>query len=233
MDVTHTRRRNAQRVPRVRRNARRKQQGTVILVVLMVVMMAGGLGMFAAQNATFESRSVGSSRQMQRMRRAGEGFLVAVETLLAERSRGGGLHLLEPGDARWKSLEMQAHRDAYGLPTYANDTSLFQVRGESLNAESYPLKEKTAFPSDEDLMAGVVTPFTFQGVVLLEMHELPTDSGQGIGQNNGMAAGAQAFRACATAYTSMQLRGQDKKRDGDFRAMHESVGVARAYFELR
>ncbi len=220
---------NTQR--KTRQHARKRQEGSVILIVLLVVMMTGGLSMFAAQSATFESRALGSTRQVQRLRRAGEGFLVAVESYLAERSLGGGNGLIEPADRRWTDSALQSYRDAYGLPSYMGDTSLYQVRPEGFTGQSFPLRTYTSLPTNE-LSAGAVSPFVFDGIALIEMHELPADVGQGIGQNAGMAAGQKAYRACTTVYTRMSLPGAGEP-GADPRAMHESVGVARAYFELR
>lgn len=210
--------------------ARQKQEGSVILVVLLVVMMTGGLAMFAAQSATFESRALGSVRQVQRLRRASESFLVTVESFLAERSIGGS-GLLEPADRRFTDPTLQSHRDAYGLPAYAGDASLYQVRPDGFTGESFPLRASTALPGHE-LAAGAISPFAFDGVALIELHELPADAGQGIGQNSSMAAGQKAYRACTTVYTRMSLPSAGAP-GADPRAMHESVGVARAYFELR
>lgn len=218
-------------IRRRQQQARRKQEGSVILIVLLVVMMTGGLAMFAAQSATFESRALGSTRQVQRLRRAGEGFLVAVESYLAERAIGGN-GLIERADLRWTDQSRQNYRDAYGLPAYLNDSSLYQVRPEGFTGESYPLREQTSLPGNE-LSAGAVSPFVFDGIALIEMHEMPGDAGQGIGQNAGMAAGQKTFRACTTVYTRMSLPSESGTPGADPRAMHESVGVARAYFELR
>src|SRR4051812_44700199 len=102
-----------QRTTQARRARARRQEGGVILIVLLVVTMMSGLAAFAAQNGTFEVRSVGGMRQLQRLRRSGESFVVAVASFLGERFIGGK-GTVAPADTRWATGG--AFRGQYNLP---------------------------------------------------------------------------------------------------------------------
>ncbi len=204
----------------------------MILIVLLMVMMMSGLAVFAAQNATFEARSVGGARQLQHLRRSGDSFVVAVASYLgANYVQGKGL--VERADTRWTANlggEENDFRALYNLPTYAGDTSLRQVRREIFGGTSYPLGTATVEQDNAD--TGVVTPFVFDGVALLEEYKMPSVAGQGMGLNSSMASGMETSRVCVTAYTRLRVP-KDTRRAGELRQMHESLGITRAYFELR
>jgi hypothetical protein len=206
----------------------------VILAVMLVVLMMAGLATFAVQTASFESRSVAGGRQLQRLRRAAESFAVFTSAWLAERAMGG-VAGLEVADNRWVGDgEMsKTFRAKYGLPAYAADTSLYQLRSDNLAGTTFPLGTKS-LPKDSDISAGAVTPFSFDGHSLIELYRLPADEGQGIGQNNGSASGQTRYRAVITSFTSMFLPPEmDGARTLDVRQLHEAVATARGFYDLR
>jgi len=157
---------------------------------------------------------------------------VAVASYLGERYvQGKGT--VQPADTRWtgnKGGEDNDFRALYNLPTYVNDPSLLQVARDAFGGTNYPLGVATVEQDAAD--TGVVTPFVFDGVALLERYEMPGVAGQGMGINSGMASGMQTSRVCVTAYTRLRVP-NDTRRAGELRQMHESLGISRAYFELR
>ncbi|MFT3924968.1 MAG: hypothetical protein QM778_20700 [Myxococcales bacterium] len=207
----------------------------MLLLVLVVVMMMSGLAGFAAQNGTFEVRSVGGTRQLSRLRRSGESFLVVVGAFLAERFVGGK-GTVSIADTRWMAAATTSDpnenlRRRYNLPEYVSDTSLMQVGRNEFGGASFPLGKAT-LPKDAEINSGTVTPFEFDGIALLERYDMPADAGQGMGVNAGMQSGLRNFRVCATAYSRLLLPG-DTGRTGEARQLHESLGISRAYFDLR
>src|SRR6476660_2159249 len=116
----------------LRRRARaktRRQEGGVILIVLLVVSMMSGLAAYAAQNGTFEARSVGGTRQIKRLRRSGESFLVAVGSYIGDRFMGGK-GTVTVADTRWTVNAVNPtdnFRRQFNLPAYVDDPSLMQV----------------------------------------------------------------------------------------------------------
>lgn len=205
----------------------------MILIVLLVVTMMSGLAAFAAQNGTYEVRSVGGTRQLQRLRRSGESFVVAVGSFLGERFVGGK-GTVSVADTRWTAnlgTEVGDFRKQYNLPSYVDDPSLLQVSRNEFGGPNYPLGVAT-LPEDSDINPGVVYPFVLDGVALLERYDMPSEAGQGMGLNSSMQSGQRSYRVCVTAYSRLRVSG-DRQRVNETRQLHESLGISRAYFELR
>jgi hypothetical protein len=146
----------------------------------------------------------------------------------------GGKGTVAMADTRWTANALNPNdnfRRQYNLPAYVDDPSLMQVSRQAFGGLDYPLGAAT-LPKDSEINSGVVTPFTFEGVALLERYDQPSQAGQGMGLNNSMQVGLRSYRVCVTAYSSMKVPG-DVKRVDESRQLHESLGISRAYYELR
>lgn len=193
----------------------------MLLIVLMVVVMSAGLATFSAGTANDETRAVGGLRKMQRLRRGSESFLVAASSYLAEFAYGSGL-AIDFADKRWtENGNQDSVRPKFGLPSYAGDTSLFQLREDNFVGNSYPT---ALLPADAQISDGAASPYQWGSDALIELYQMPPLPGQGSGQTH--------HRACVTAYTRMFLS-NDKARDNDVRGLHELVVGSRAYFDVR
>jgi hypothetical protein len=212
----------------------RRQQGSVLIIVLMIVMMTTGLATLAVTSATNETRSVGGIREVQRMRRTGEGFVMAVGSYLTQVARAGVDKVLSPvtTDTRWTAAAGDASsvRPKYGLPSYVQDPALYLVKADDLPASCYPA---SVLPLDSDLTDdGAVSPYELEGVAVVELHEMAAAAGEAIGQGTaGQSIGQKRWRAIVTSYTRNFLPDEAVPTGG--RAMHERVGISRAFFDVR
>jgi hypothetical protein len=113
--------------------------------------------------------------------------------------------------------------------------NLLQVTSDQLAAPTYyPLGATGNLPGDAQISDGASTPFQFSSMALIETYQMPAAAGNGIGSNGTGSNGLATYRLCITSYTHMALpSGTDSTRAGDTRALHESIGISRGYFEVR
>jgi hypothetical protein len=244
------------RLARRRRHARRRE-GAVLLVVLLMVMMATGTALYAMQATFYEQGASTSYADAAWTRSLAEGAAIGTFAVVEE----GGIQrgaLNQNLEARWREVSgvRSDYSIKYGVPTPLEGMSVPLSNADS--ARSIDLRaDNAAFGTTPqglrgfcmpDKWAGDLAPGSAPGTAPAPFDGMPLSSrrqtncraiyetwgGLGTGTTT-TAAGVSTpvrprTRSVITGFGETSIT-DDRTDPGSIRGLHETVGMARGYFD--
>jgi hypothetical protein len=240
--------------PRRRRSARRRE-GVVLLVVLLMVMMATGTALYAMQATFYEQGASTSYAEAAWTRSLAEGAAAGTFAVVEEDGILRGT-LAENLDQRWRNQGgvRAQFSTKYGTPTPLEGTALAAANPDSARSIDHTA-DNAAFATTPQGLTGFcmpvkwvgdgvgapgIAPFPYDGLPLTSRRQnrclaiYETWGGLGTGSSS-TAAGVTTpprprTRSVITGIGETFTTADPMDPDGQ-RGLHETVGMARGYFD--